>query len=169
MRKWNLPAYTRFDWLALYCQICIHGIWLAERRFPGFSGFKVENCSTFESSDAWKSPHCLPQCSSAILEAKWRHPIQSEWAEDLEDVLPLPVCTGRRVACTQTFIERRSHAHLLPVHRTPETKNYTLQSMEKMEKENLSFDPVWIEPRITHMMFVNLKEHFGSQKNKIVS
>ena len=64
------------------------------------------------------------------------------------------------------WIERRSPYPSAGAHRTPETKNYTLKSMEKMEKEHVSFDPVWIVPRITHMMFVNLKEHFASQKNK---
>ena len=33
-----------------------------------------------------------------------------------------------------------------------------------MEREHLSFDPVWIVPWITHMMFVNLKDNFASTK-----
>ena len=35
-----------------------------------------------------------------------------------------------------------------------------------MAREELSFDPVWIVPWITHMMFVNLKDNFASKKKK---
>jgi len=65
-----------------YVSPSINGIWLAD---ASTSASKVEHCSTFESWKSWKSPLCFPQCSLAKSEAKWRHPIQSEWAEALED------------------------------------------------------------------------------------